>query len=112
MLSRRCPACGVPFRKPLRPEGAIGAAAYLQFCPHCLRELVYGPGLRVRIVLIAAVATAWFAGLFSLGGPALNAVLRFGVAAALVVAWWKLPTWAAGPRRYDEATGMVEELET
>lgn len=110
MLSRACPACGVPFRKPLRPKGAIGAAAYLQFCPHCLRELKYGAGVRVRFAMVAAVAAAWALGLFSLGGPVFGPAIRLAVAAALVLAWWKLPTWVAGPRRYDEETGMAEDI--
>lgn len=108
-LQKPCPACRQPFARPLRPAAAIGAAAYMQFCPHCLRELVYGPGIRVRLALVVIIPLAWLAGLFD--DPSMTGmILRVFAGLALLGAWFLLPTFTEGPRRFDETSGMAEDV--
>jgi len=76
MIQRKCPACHKALRKPLRPAGAIGAAAYMQFCPHCLRELVYGYGIKVRFGLVIFLLGAYWAGWFDAAGTNTGASFR------------------------------------
>ena len=111
MLNRKCPDCGNAFRRPLRPAGATGAAAYMQFCPHCLRELVFGAGLKVRIILVALLLAAYWGGLFGSADNVTGIALRAIAIAVLAGVWLFMPTFVAGPRRYDEASGMANEID-
>ncbi len=110
MIQRKCPACHKALRKPLRPAGAIGAAAYMQFCPHCLRELVYGYGIKVRFGLVIFLLGVYWAGWFDAAGTNTGIVLRVIAIAALFGVWIFMPTFVAGPRRYDEQTRMANEI--
>lgn len=107
----KCPACKTLFRKPLRPADAVGAAAYMNFCPHCHRELQYGPGVRIRLVLIAGIVVAYFAGFFDAGNQVLGIALRVAAGIALLAAWVWLPTFVAATRQYNPETGMTESDE-
>lgn len=109
-MKQRCPDCREKFRKPLRPAGAIGAAAYMQFCPCCQRELVYGPGIKVRVALIAIITAAYFGGLLTLDNSLLSITLRVVAGALLLWAWLFLPAFTTGPRRYNVATDMADEV--
>ena len=82
----------------------------MQFCPHCLRELVFGAGIKVRIVLVALLLAAYFAGLFGSADTVTGIVLRVIAIGALAGVWLFMPTFVAGPRRYDEESGMASEI--